>query len=988
MLRISKALRAGRAQDYHKLEYTSPTQSSYQQGDAVKGEWQGKLAGSFGLSGEVSALEFARLTEGRNPLTDEQMIQYRKRMEYKNRDGSITRSVEHRAGWDAIFSAPKSISLTAVVGRDEHIREAHSIAVTIALNELEKYARAKTGNNPDETTGKFIVAKFEHDTARPVDGYAAPHLHTHVVIFNVTERADGSRRALREHLIFTTQQYATAIYRSELTYRLRTFGYEIEAGRNWAPEIKGYTQEYLDASSLRSQRIRDAMEKSGFSGREASVIAGLSTREKKHTLTPAQVLAAHEKVAAEYGNQPQQVVAEARERARTQQHNPDRNVRAKEAMTHARDSLFERLAVADERLILRDALQRGMGETTCAEVRADFNMRRERGDFRSVEAARYASRSFTTPDTIAAEHANVAYVLAGRNAVTPILSAEQAQEEAKSRDYFNDSQRRAVEEVLNSTDRIHGLQGWAGLGKTRTLAVIREGAAKGGYTVEGFSPTSRAVAQLREAGIDATMLRSFLTRGEETGEPVTKHLYMLDESSLASPQQMRSFLSRLRHDDRVLVIGDTHQHQDVDAGHPFQQMQDAVRHTAQLDRIMRQRDPELLQAVQHLANNATEKGVALLAQQGSDMGSAPSLTVSHASEDARIYTNNAETLGKRLATDVSKISAMDFRPSRSTTEVRQAVAAFRANDPATGTRLLQRQRRVHEYASSENRLAAVALDYTSKADRAVVIAPDPVERQELKRLIRSELQAQGRLSSDSRQVSILVEQRFGNPRLVANYAQGDEIRYRVGSPREHGIAHNGAARVLAVDIGANALTVRTRDGNEVSYNPALLKKQTGLSTVYREEQRDVAVGELIRFIAAYEERHIRTGDFATVDRVGEDNALSVRLDNGRSVELDSDKARYIEYGYAVETAQRASAGRVLVTGDASQLARQQEIFTRLSTQTRDLAFYTSERRGLAAEKTIPGTNVGLPQNEIPSVPDSIATPPAPTIELESLGIGL
>lgn len=75
-------------------------------------------------------------------------------------------------------------------------------------------------------------------------------------------------------------------------YRLRELGYQIEAGRSGAPEIKGYTAEYLDASSLRSQQIKEAMEKYGYSGPKAAQIAAHSTREKKQTLTPAQVLAA------------------------------------------------------------------------------------------------------------------------------------------------------------------------------------------------------------------------------------------------------------------------------------------------------------------------------------------------------------------------------------------------------------------------------------------------------------------------------------------------------------------------------------------------------------------------------------------------------------------------------------------------------------------------------------------------------------------------
>ena len=573
-----------------------------------------------GSTGDVAPLEFSRLADGIHPQTEEQMVRHRIAMEYKNPDGTTTKAVEHRAGWDATFSAPKSVSLTALVGGDDRVREAHRAAVSTALDELERYTQARIGgNNPAETTGKFIAAKFEHDTARPVDGYAAPQLHTHAVIFNVTERADGSTRALQERGFFESQQFATAVYQSSLTYQLRNLGYDIEAGRSGAPEIKGYSQEYLDASSPRSQQIKDQMEKSGYSGPEAAEIAAHSTRGKKQFLTSGEVLAAHKEMATNFGDQPQQVVAAARVRAEQRDRRPEAITRAKEAVTFARDSIFEREAVADERTILRDALRRGVGEASYRDIRAEFDRRQEDGQFRSAQGKKHSSgRSFTTPETIAAERANIRYVLEGRNAVEPMMSAERAREKAGTRSFLNDSQRRVIEEVLNSADRIHGLQGLAGTGKTTTLQSIREGAETSGYKVEGFAPTSKAARQLREAGIDATTLQSFLARGHNhtSTDPANRHLYMLDESSLASTRQMRSFLDKLNPNDRVLVIGDIRQHQGVDAGRPFQQMQEAGMQTSQLDKILRQKDPELLKAVQHLANNETVKGIAMLAEQG------------------------------------------------------------------------------------------------------------------------------------------------------------------------------------------------------------------------------------------------------------------------------------------------------------------------------------------------------------------------------------
>ena len=361
------------------------------------------------------------------------------------------------------------------------------------------------------------------------------------------------------------------------------------------------------------------MERTGFTGPEAAQIAAHSTRDRKQSLTVRDVLAAHREMAASFGNQPQQVVAAARERVERRQVQPQQVTTAREAVTFARDSIFEREAVADERAILRDALRRGMGEASYGEIRAEFDRRRKSGEFRSVEGMKHDSGGrFTTPETIAAERANIRYVLEGRNAVEPIMSAEAAWEQASKRAFLNDSQRRVIEEVLNSSDRVHGLQGLAGTGKTTTLQSIREGAEANGFVVEGFAPTSKAAGQLRDAGIDATTLQSFLGRRRNhpgNAQP-ERHLYMLDESSLASTRQMRSFLSRLAPDDRVLVIGDTRQHQGVDAGRPFQQMQEAGMQTSQLDKIMRQKDPELLKAVQHLANNETSRGIAMLAEQG------------------------------------------------------------------------------------------------------------------------------------------------------------------------------------------------------------------------------------------------------------------------------------------------------------------------------------------------------------------------------------
>ena len=123
MLTISKPLSATQAQTYHAKEFTAAEQNYWKQGDTVPGEWRGRLAEKFGLAGAVGADEFARLSEGQHPQTGEQLVRHRAVHEYKTEDGRTVAPVEHRAGWDATFSAPKSVSLTALVGGDDRVRD-------------------------------------------------------------------------------------------------------------------------------------------------------------------------------------------------------------------------------------------------------------------------------------------------------------------------------------------------------------------------------------------------------------------------------------------------------------------------------------------------------------------------------------------------------------------------------------------------------------------------------------------------------------------------------------------------------------------------------------------------------------------------------------------------------------------------------------------------------------------------------------------------
>lgn len=172
-----------------------------------------------------------------------------------------------------------------------------------------------------------------------------------------------------------------------------------------------------------------------------------------------------------------------------------------------------------------------------------------------------------------------------------------------------------TKQILSSQDKITGLEGTAGAGKTTSLAAIREAVEGEGYEVRGLAPTSRAAHKLSESGIESGTLQRHLHRegGPDDGQ---KTLYILDESSLASTKQLNQFLHRLHDQDRVLLVGDTRQHEAVEAGRPYQQLQEAGMQTAHLDEIVRQKDAALKQTVEQFARGDVWEAIQNLDQQG------------------------------------------------------------------------------------------------------------------------------------------------------------------------------------------------------------------------------------------------------------------------------------------------------------------------------------------------------------------------------------
>jgi hypothetical protein len=126
------------------------------------------------------------------------------------------------------------------------------------------------------------------------------------------------------------------------------------------------------------------MERTGRTGWEAAEIAAHSTRDRKEIHSPGEVMAAHRKLAADFGHQGDAVVHAAWKRQQHQEKPTNSVDRVRESLTFSRDKNFEREAVVDERALIRDGLRRGMGDVTYAQVRGNLNARIASGEFRTV----------------------------------------------------------------------------------------------------------------------------------------------------------------------------------------------------------------------------------------------------------------------------------------------------------------------------------------------------------------------------------------------------------------------------------------------------------------------------------------------------------------------------------------------------------------------------------------------------------------------------
>jgi len=256
--------------------------------------WVGKLAAELGLTGQVNPAEFHHLLHGRSP-NGEQLVN-KSRLYGQQRAMEINGSDRKRiptalAGYDLTTSAPKSLSIQAIVFGDDRLELAHQTATARMLEIAEeRYATTRITQQRKRqvvNTKNLLVGQFHHDTSRALD----PQLHTHNLVLNLVKLESGKWQAIDNCSLYAHKMLLGRIYRNELAREVQVLSYEIEVTnqRHGLWELKGYTPEQLDHFSKRARQIQTTTSPEA-TAQEKAWVAAHSNRAKKQAIDRVDLL--------------------------------------------------------------------------------------------------------------------------------------------------------------------------------------------------------------------------------------------------------------------------------------------------------------------------------------------------------------------------------------------------------------------------------------------------------------------------------------------------------------------------------------------------------------------------------------------------------------------------------------------------------------------------------------------------------------------------
>lgn len=591
------------------------------------GVWTGEGARGLGLTGAVGEGDLSRLIDGRDPATGTRLRRHpARRVITVERLDPLTgaprleeRTLSPVAGFDLVFSAPKSVSLLHALGGDGvryEVDRAHRVAWQAALGYLEREAcvtRRGRGGAVRERAGGFVAAAYQHRTSRAGD----PQLHTHVIVGNLACSPDGAWRALDGDAILRTYRLAAGyLYQAQLRHELtRALGVEWEEPDRGLAEIRGVPAAALQAFSRRRAQIVSYLGARGTSGYRAAQVAAIETRDRKVEIDMARARAEWRSRAAEHGLTERRLRGligrvEPAELSPTELASARATLLGEEGLTATATSF----RTPDVLMAWAQSHRRGAPANSL--VRLAASLVRDGEVIELSTAAPGQPARYSLGELVALERRGlrIARTDALAPAVGPCLLATALDELPLT---LGPDQVRVARAVAGSGRRAECVIGLAGAGKTATTAAIAAAFGRAGVPVLGAAPSGIAAERLAaDAGIPTRTLHGLLGEIDRRGGLPASAVVIVDEAGMADTRSLVRVLEQVeRCRGKAILIGDPAQLPAVGPGGMFAAIA-AENGALALDHNRRQPDPAERAALARLRAGDGAPYLALAAARG------------------------------------------------------------------------------------------------------------------------------------------------------------------------------------------------------------------------------------------------------------------------------------------------------------------------------------------------------------------------------------
>lgn len=945
----------------HDLYYDKA--DDYYRGDArAAARWFGKGAGELGLLGRIDRADSRAAFAGSRELFGREL-------------GRTTGGTRSRLpGVDLTFSAPKSLSILALVAGDERLTAAHDEAVRATLAFVERSAAARVREGAiirQERTGKLVVATWRHDTSRAQD----PQLHTHAVVINATQTADGQWRSLDTRPFFTTSfaKEVGARYRAELAARVRALGYRLETGKDCTFEIRGVSAAERARFSQRAAQIDRALARRGIDPAKATAaqlkVIVKDTRAAKIAIDRADLQRLwHERAGADLLTRLAGLRQEVQVRGRSQAqgtprepapaagHEPaiaggEPDVRGREfgallgrqPAPPGADRVPASASVGGPPL---PASHQDIAERAVASAARHLSERDAR--FTHDALVRAASeRAFGRAAPAAIEAAVETAAARGELAARSVRAYDPALRMLVEQDGWTTRQAIRIEQAMLA--RLHNSRGTVppiadGLEASRVVAAAEAASQALGH---GWTPDQREATRTLLGGRDRISALQGLAGTGKTSTVL---------AALAEAVRARGFA--------VTPLATT--------GSAARTLGAALGAEAQtVDRFLGQLKASAGPASTHevwIVDEASMLSARLTERL---------LTAAEAADARILLVGDVRQLGsveagaafRQLQEHGLLTARLETIVRQTNADARDAVYAAAKGDPVTALgRLAEGGGSVIEAETVEARRTALADAYVqallaalerhadAPAAFAEVLAIDPSRegREALTQEIRERLKVQGVTGTDELAVTALERRDLTHEeaRDALRYRTGDVIRFGA-AVRRHGIAPGEHLRVVTIDAHANTLTLERPAGGTFAWRPDLRGSGLHLTTVFARRERRLAEGDRV-VLTRNDPRGWTNGTTALVQAIDASaRTARLRLDDGRfeTLALDQDPDRHWRHGY-VKTAygaQGRTTGEVFAHAESWRvnLVTQESLYVLLSRAKRAAHLYTDSREKLA-----------------------------------------